>query len=92
MCILACIHINVSFLVLLLVGSSVITAIPRYMYPSVTSELYNITVVCIIHPDSTADQCAVMAMADGRVTITGEIHNSTTLKLLCVCYTYIHSY
>ena len=95
MCILACIHINVSFLVLLLVGSSVITAIPRYMYPSVTSELYNITVVCIIHPDSTADQCEVMAVADdGRVTITGEMHNSTTLKLLCVCYIYIyiHSY
>ena len=77
-----------SFLVLLLVGSSVIAAIPRYMYTSVTSEVYNITVVCIIHPDSTADQCEVMAMADGRVTRTGEIHNSTALKLLCVCYIY----
>ena len=55
------------------VGSSVITAIPRYMYTSVTSEVYNITVVCIIHPDSAADQCVVMAVADGRVAKTGKI-------------------
>ena len=67
------IHINMIF-ILLLAGSSVITAIPRYMYTSVTSELYNITVVCIIHPDSTADQCEVMAVADdGRVDKTGKI-------------------
>ena len=69
------IHINVtfSFVAIYVVGSSVITAIPRHMYTSVTSELYNITVVCIIHPNSTADQCVVMAMADGKVTRTGEI-------------------
>ena len=68
-----CTYILLWFFILLLVGSSVITAIPRYMYTSVTSELYDITVVCIIHPDSTADQCAVMAMADGRVTRTGKM-------------------
>jgi len=34
-------------------------------------KLYSITVTCTIHPDSTADQCVVMAMADGRVTRTG---------------------
>ena len=45
--------------------------------PNVTNELYNITVTCIIHPDSTADHCEMMAMADGRVTITG-IHNTTS--------------
>ena len=39
--------------------------------PNVTSELYNITVTCTIHPDSIADQCVVMAMDDGRVTRTG---------------------
>ena len=44
--------------------------------PNVISELYNITVTCTIHPDSTADHCEVMAMVDGRVTITG-IHNTT---------------
>ena len=44
--------------------------------PNVTSELYNITVTCTIHPDSTADQCVGMAVADGEVTRTGT-HNTT---------------
>ena len=54
--------------------------------PNVTSELYNITVTCTIHPDSAADECVVMAKADdGRVTRTGNyIH-------ICICmYIYIH--
>ena len=42
--------------------------------PNVTSQLYNITVTCTIHSDSTADQCVVMAMADGRVTRTGKYY------------------
>ena len=37
----------------------------------VASELYNITVTCTIHPDSTADQCEVRAVDDGGVTRTG---------------------
>ena len=40
---------------------------------STSSNLQSITVTCTIHPDSTADQCVVMAMADGRVTRTGEL-------------------
>ena len=56
------------------VESSVITAIPMLMCSPVASQLYNITVTCTIHPNSTADQCVVMAMADGRVTRTGEIY------------------
>ena len=39
--------------------------------PNVTNELYNITVTCTIHPDSTADQCVVIAVADGEVNRTG---------------------
>ena len=58
-----------------------ITAIPMLMCSPVASQLYNITVTCTIHPDSTADQCVMMAMADGRVTRTGEIH----------CILYMHS-
>ena len=53
--------------------SSVITATPMLTCSPVASQLYNITVTCTIHPNSTADQCVVMAMADGRVTRTGEI-------------------
>ena len=39
--------------------------------PNATNELHSITVNCTIHPNSTADQCVVMAIADGRVTRTG---------------------
>ena len=38
----------------------------------------------MIHPDSTADQCVVMAMADGRVTRTGELRT-------CTYTVYMHS-
>ena len=39
--------------------------------PNATNQLVSITVTCTIHPNSTADQCVVVAMGDGRVTITG---------------------
>ena len=41
--------------------------------PNVTRELYDITVTCTIHPDSTAEECVVMAVADGRVTRTSNV-------------------
>ena len=40
--------------------------------PNANNELHSITVTCTIHPDSTADQCVVMAMADGGVARTGK--------------------
>jgi len=55
------------------VASSVITATATLTCTPVVMKLYNITVTCTIHPDSTSDQCVVMAMADGRVTRTGKI-------------------
>ena len=47
--------------------------------PNASSILQSITVTCTIHSDSTADQCVVMAMADGGVTATG---NKTTV-IIC---------
>ena len=41
--------------------------------PNATNKVHSITVTCTIHPDGTVDQCVVMAMADSRVTRTGEI-------------------
>ena len=54
-----------------IIASSVTGVTPVNYTDIATSEVYNITVTCIIHPDSTADQCVVMAVADGRVTRTG---------------------
>ena len=72
-----------------LVASSVITATPMLMCTPVASQLYNITVTCTIHTDSTADQCVVMAMADDRVTRTSEIHacNFHLFYVSCLLYT-----
>ena len=54
-------------------ASSVIGVDPfKYYYPYNSSDPYNVTVTCIIHPDSTADQCEVRAMADGRATKIGK--------------------
>ena len=62
---------------LYIVTSSVTNTAVTLITSNVTSELYNITVTCIIHPDSTADQCVVMAMDDDGVTRTG--------NLACIC-------
>ena len=51
--------------------------------PNASSILQSINVTCTIHPDSTADQCVVMAMADGGVTETG--NKTTDYNLLYVC-------
>ena len=48
-----------------------INAVAILNAPNAINELHSITVTCTIHPDSTADQCVVMAMADGNVTRTG---------------------
>ena len=50
--------------------ASVIDVMAVLNAPDVTNGLYSITVICTIHPDSTADQCVVMAMDDGRLDRT----------------------
>ena len=53
------------------VDSSVIAAVATVISPNVTRSLYNMTVTCTVHPNSTADQCVAMAIADNRVTKIG---------------------
>ena len=48
-----------------------ITATSMLVCSPVANELYNITVTCVIHPDSTADHCVVRAVDDSGVTKTG---------------------
>ena len=40
-------------------------AVATLSAPNATNEIHSITVICTIHPNSTADQCVVMAMDDG---------------------------
>jgi len=53
------------------VSSSIIDAIATLDTPNEYRALHTITVTCSIDPNSMADQCVVMAMADGQVTRTG---------------------
>ena len=64
-----------------------IDATPMLVFTPAVSELYNVTVTCTIHPDSTADQCVVMAMADGIMTRTGKIN-----KIIHICTLIMHAY
>ena len=53
----------------------------------VASELYNVTVTCTIHPESTADHCVVMALDDGGVTRIGSVYIlQVTTLMLCIGY------
>ena len=56
--------------------------------PNASSTLQFINVTCTIHPDSTADQCVVMAMADGRVTRTGNKNTTTCSYKLSLIISY----
>ena len=61
----------------------------------VESEIYNITVTCTVHPDSTANQCVVMAVDDGGVAKTGNVYIlQVTLLFMLYVYalTFIHAY
>ena len=65
-----CTYVHSYFLI---TDTSVFDATVVLSSPNLSSRLQSITVTCAIHPNSTADQCAVMAMDDdGRVTITGK--------------------
>ena len=50
--------------------------------PNATNELHSITVTCTIHPESTADQRVVMAMADGNLKV-----NTTGNYIIIYSYT-----
>ena len=52
-------------------ASSMTNTVAILNAPNATNEVHSITVTCTIHPNSTADQCVVMAMDDGRVISTG---------------------
>ena len=57
----------------ILVAPSVTEAVATLVTPNDTITEHSITVTCIVHPDSNADMCVVMAMAVGRTTREGNI-------------------
>ena len=70
-------------------ASSVTDTVAILNVPNTTNEVHSITVTCTIHPNSTADQCVVMAMDDGRVISTG---NHIDVNLIPAMNMYIAMY
>jgi len=60
-----------TYVIHFLVSPSIIDVNATLDTPNENRTLHTIIVTCTIDPDSTANQCVVMAMADGQVTRTG---------------------
>ena len=89
-CICICVYIHCMYGAIFFswpVSSSVTNATSMLVCSPVASELYNITVTCTIHPDSTADQCEVRAVNDGEVTRTGNVY---IIQVTCCYLCYMH--
>ena len=53
------------------VAPSVTETVATLVTPNENKTEHSITVTCTVRPESDADMCVVMAMADGRTTRTG---------------------
>ena len=62
------------------VSPSVTDATATLVTPNENRTLHSITVNCTINPDSLADQCEVMAVADGQATRIGKEYEHTILR------------
>ena len=70
------------------VASSVTNAVVVPNAPNATNGLNSITVICTIHPNSTADQCVVRAVDDVGINRTGMcIILSTIIRVATVLQT-----
>ena len=54
-----------------MVSASSVIGVSQYSCPNSIIVRYNITVTCIIHHDSAADQCEVSVRVADELTITG---------------------
>ena len=58
------------------VAPSVTETVATLVTPNENRTEHSITVTCTVRPESDADMCVVMAMADGRTTRTGTYINT----------------
>ena len=80
----------------ILVPPSVTEAVATLVTPNENRTEHSITVTCTVHPESDADMCVVMAMADGRMTRSGKkcmtiSHAFYLYAYMCVC-THVYMY
>ena len=72
---------------------SVTEAVATLVTPNENRTEHSITVTCTVRPESDADVCVVMAMADGRMTKSGkELHNATRTHMCVYAHKYVAMY
>ena len=77
------------------VGLSVTEAVATLITPNENRTEHSITVTCTVRPESYAEMCVVMAMADGRMTRSGTkcmtiSHAFYLYAYTCVCIRHTH--
>ena len=89
---ITCIHRYVHTCVILVV-TSVTEAVATLVTPNESRTEHSITVTCTVRPESDADMCVVMAMADGRMTRSGTKCMTISYAFICMLtYVYAHVY
>ena len=66
------VHTYYTYAYVIPVAPSVTEAVATLVTPNENRTEHSITVTCTVHPESDADMCVVMAMADGRITRSGK--------------------
>ena len=74
-----------TYIFFLITDTSVSDAMAILSTPDVSSILQSIIVTCTIHPNSTADQCVVMAMDDGVISTGNEVNHIGIVKDQTIC-------
>ena len=74
------------------VAPSVTEAVATLVTPNENRTEHSITVTCTVHPESDADMCVVMALADGRMTRSGKQLCTKCMAILLTLYSYAHLY
>ena len=65
-------HMYYTYAYVIPVAPSVTEAVATLVTPNENRTEHSITVTCTVRPESDADMCVVMAMADGRMTRSGK--------------------
>ena len=87
------VHTYYTYAYIIPVASSVTEAVATLVTPNENRTEHSITVTCTVRPESNADMCVVMAMADGRMTRSGKyvhMYISTSHAFYMSMYVCVH--
>ena len=72
------------------VAPSVTEAVATLVTPNEYRTEHSITVTCTVRPESDADVCVVMAMADGIMTRSSKYVRSYIMNAHTICFLFVY--